>query len=249
MKREYIRYFFSKSDCVELVYSRNVKLSFAEHNHASSYIIGIIMDGIVLLNRNNEVKPYKKDNYYIIAPYEPHSVSSDGNECTMISVSINKAFVRECNKDYIIQLILELIINISFERIEKNSLINIVKNSVNELFTDTTYGNKSNQSLNTAIDILECRYCEKIDIEELSKSVFISKYHFIRQFKKYAGLTPHNFQVQRKIRQSQRMLRNNSNITEIALAAGFCDQSHFIKCFKKIVGITPSEYIAAQRKT
>lgn len=78
MEREYIRYFFSKSDWVEVVYSKNVKLSFAEHNHTSSYIIGIIIDGIVLLNRNNEVKPYKKDNYYIIAPYEPHSVSSDG---------------------------------------------------------------------------------------------------------------------------------------------------------------------------
>jgi AraC-like DNA-binding protein len=246
MRQECIKYFFSKSDCAELVYSKNSRLSFAEHNHTSSYTIGIIINGVIQLNINGRIKSYEKYEYYIIAPYEPHSVSSDGKEYTMISVCINKDYIIECSRDYILKLILELICYINEEETVKNKLSDIIQNAADNLLSKPHYV-ESNKSLNTARDILEQRYWDKIDVSELAGSVYISKYHFIREFKKYAGLTPHNFQVQRRIRQAQRMLRHNYGITETALAAGFCDQSHFIKCFRKIVGLTPSEYISAQR--
>ena len=31
-------------------------------------------------------------------------------------------------------------------------------------------------------------------------------------------------------------------LAEIALAAGFCDQSHFSNLFRRIIGVTPSHY-------
>jgi AraC-like DNA-binding protein len=51
--------------------------------------------------------------------------------------------------------------------------------------------------------------------------------------------------MQNRIRKSQHLLAENSNIAEVALATGFYDQSHFIKCFKKIMNVTPSEYLLA----
>lgn len=36
-------------------------------------------------------------------------------------------------------------------------------------------------------------------------------------------------------------------IVEIALAAGFCDQSHFTRTFKRLTGIAPSQYREALR--
>jgi AraC family transcriptional regulator len=36
-------------------------------------------------------------------------------------------------------------------------------------------------------------------------------------------------------------------IVDIALAAGFCDQSHFTRTFKLAVGSSPSQYRAALR--
>lgn len=248
MKRECIKYFFSKSDCAELVYLKNSRLSFAEHNHISTYTIGIITDGVIMLNRNSENKLYKKYDYYIIAPYESHSISSDGKEYSMISVCINKEYVSENNRNYLLELISELISYVNEEELVKNKLLQIVKKSVKELFLYIKDYSEANQAVHTARDMLEQRYCEKIDVDKLADSVYISKYHFIREFRKYSGLTPHRFQMQRRIRQAQRMLRNNCDITETALATGFCDQSHFIKCFRKIAGITPSEYISAQRK-
>lgn len=43
------------------------------------------------------------------------------------------------------------------------------------------------------------------------------------------------------------MTVTDSALTEIALAAGFYDQSHFTRAFKKVVGMTPTQYRAALR--
>ena len=81
-----------------------------------------------------------------------------------------------------------------------------------------------------------------ITIEDISNEVCVSSFHMIRQFKKEIGLTPHQFQIQCRIRKAQKMLLSHRTIAEVALDTGFCDQSHFIKCFKKIVGMTPNAY-------
>ena len=61
----------------------------------------------------------------------------------------------------------------------------------------------------------------KISIEEMARNAFTSKYHFIRSFKAEVGLTPHQFQLQNRIRKAQRLIHNTETITEVALTTGF----------------------------
>ncbi len=79
-------------------------------------------------------------------------------------------------------------------------------------------------------------------IEEMAEDSQVSPYHMIRKFKKAFGLTPHQFQIQCKVRKAQKLLETNKSIPEVAYEAGFCDQSHLDRCFQKIVGMTPSQY-------
>jgi AraC-like DNA-binding protein len=79
-------------------------------------------------------------------------------------------------------------------------------------------------------------------IEEMAADTQVSPYHMIRKFKKAFGLTPHQFQIQCKVRKAQKLLETNKSIPEVAYEAGFCDQSHLDRCFQKIVGMTPSQY-------
>lgn len=79
-------------------------------------------------------------------------------------------------------------------------------------------------------------------IEDMSQSIAISPYHMIRQFKAVCGLTPHQFQIQCRVRKAQKLLEEGKSVTEAAYATGFCDQSHFDRCFRKIVRLTPTEY-------
>ncbi|MDE7404115.1 MAG: AraC family transcriptional regulator, partial [Lachnospiraceae bacterium] len=74
------------------------------------------------------------------------------------------------------------------------------------------------------------------------RRISISPYHMIRKFKAVCGLTPHQFQIQCRVRMAQRLLEEGKSVTEAAYAAGFCDQSHFDRCFRKAVRLTPNEY-------
>ena len=79
-------------------------------------------------------------------------------------------------------------------------------------------------------------------IEEMAQDTNISPFHLIRKFKKMYGLTPHQFQIQCKVRKAQKLLEEEKSVCEVTYDAGFCDQSHLDRCFQKIVGLTPKEY-------
>lgn len=79
-------------------------------------------------------------------------------------------------------------------------------------------------------------------IKDMAQCIGVSPYHMIRKFKTICGLTPHQFQIQCRIRKAQILLEEEKSVTEVAYATGFCDQSHFDRCFHKIVRLTPSEY-------
>jgi AraC-like DNA-binding protein len=79
-------------------------------------------------------------------------------------------------------------------------------------------------------------------IEEMARATNISPFHLIRKFKKMYGLTPHQFQIQCKVRKAQKLLEEEKSVCEVTYDAGFCDQSHLDRCFQKIVGLTPKEY-------
>lgn len=82
----------------------------------------------------------------------------------------------------------------------------------------------------------------KLSIQDMAYSIDVSPYHMIRQFKNACGLTPHQFQIQSRVRKAQRLLEEGQSVIEAAYATGFCDQSHFDRCFRKIVRLTPNEY-------
>lgn len=82
-------------------------------------------------------------------------------------------------------------------------------------------------------------------IEEMAADSNISPFHLIRKFKKAFGLTPHQFQIQCKVRKAQKLLEESKSVCEVTYDAGFCDQSHLDRCFQKVVGLTPKEYKAS----
>ena len=79
-------------------------------------------------------------------------------------------------------------------------------------------------------------------LEDMAMLACMSKYRLVRAFRREAGLTPHQFQLQNRVRKGQRLLGGPATAAEAAAAAGFCDQSHFDRHFKRLVGLTPADY-------
>ena len=83
---------------------------------------------------------------------------------------------------------------------------------------------------------------ENLSLETLSAKINMSRYTLIRLFKHYFGLTPHAYQLNKKINDARKLLKNNYNIAQLAYELEFTDQSHFHRVFKQFTGVTPKQY-------
>jgi AraC-like DNA-binding protein len=82
----------------------------------------------------------------------------------------------------------------------------------------------------------------RLSLAELAREASLSRFQLLRGFAREAGLTPHAYHMQRRISLARRLLRGGASLPDVALSAGFCDQSHLTRCFLGHVGVTPMRY-------
>lgn len=89
--------------------------------------------------------------------------------------------------------------------------------------------------------------CDSIEtnfsLDILAQHSNLSKFHFLRLFKKEFGMTPHHFIINERINKANRLIKSGMSISQASLEVGFNDQSHFTRNFKKLYGYTPSKLI------
>ena len=94
-----------------------------------------------------------------------------------------------------------------------------------------------------ATEYIDKNYASDINVKALSKRFGLSEYHFIRTFKRIAGVPPHTYLINRRIAEAKRMLALSSDtVAEIAAKCGFSDSAAFIAGFKNRTGTTPMRY-------
>jgi AraC family transcriptional regulator len=99
------------------------------------------------------------------------------------------------------------------------------------------------ESVRIARRFLDRYYDTPITIEQLSREVALSPYHFIRLFRRIYKQTPHQYLVQQRIARAKELLRTTDlPITEICSAVGFESLGSFSTLFRKVAGISPSAY-------
>ena len=81
-------------------------------------------------------------------------------------------------------------------------------------------------------------------LAQLAAVVRLNPYHFARQFKAATGLPPHQYVILRRVERAKQLLQAGTDLSlaEVALHAGFSDQSQFSRHFKRLVGVTPGQF-------
>jgi AraC family transcriptional regulator len=81
-------------------------------------------------------------------------------------------------------------------------------------------------------------------LAQLAAVVGLNTYHFARQFKAATGLPPHQYVIARRVERAKQLLQAGTDLSlaEVALSAGFSDQSQFSRHFKRLVGVTPRRF-------
>lgn len=86
-------------------------------------------------------------------------------------------------------------------------------------------------------------YSSDISIEEYASSRGMSISWFIRNFKKFTGITPMHFIVATRISNAQLLLETTKySISEISRIVGYDNPLYFSRLFHKVKGFAPSEY-------
>jgi AraC-like DNA-binding protein len=83
----------------------------------------------------------------------------------------------------------------------------------------------------------------RISVDTMAKLANLSVCYFTRAFDQSVGLTPHDYVIRRRVERTRDLLLGTDmSLSEIALAAGFSDQSHCARRFRQHFGMSPREY-------
>ena len=84
---------------------------------------------------------------------------------------------------------------------------------------------------------------EPISVEQIAKSLYMSRPYLSAKFKKESGQTLTDFILKEKTEEAKRLLRySDKSLSSVSIYLGFSSQSHFCRVFRKYAGVNPGEY-------
>ena len=226
-------------DLFEIVVCRSDGKLFAE---GKEYRYG---KGDIVIMPSRFLHGYKeteKGTYTVFFLSEENIISVKNSQCDQIikDIFFGKVFypfvieadTKSCK---IMHDILE-----KLENAEKNGNLLGQKSLVLEFFSQIPCDKEINRkqtyetfTIRRIIDFLERNFADTITLELLSKKAAMSKFYFIKVFKKYCGTTPVEYLLNLRLNRAYDMITSGKTVTEAAFSSGFNNLSYFTRQFKK----------------
>jgi AraC family transcriptional regulator len=103
--------------------------------------------------------------------------------------------------------------------------------------------NKPPRWIEQAKEILHSRFFEHVTLTDISHAIGVHPVHLGQMFRKFYRCTPGEYVRQLRVEfVCQELTKADTTLIDIALSAGFSDQSHLTRIFKRHTGITPARY-------
>jgi AraC family transcriptional regulator len=116
-----------------------------------------------------------------------------------------------------------------------------------ELFRQRTAQPSLPRWLALAREMIHDRFAESLHLADIAAEVGVHPVYLASAFRKHFRCTVGEYLRQRRVEFAcTRLALSHVPLVEIALAAGFSDQSHFCRTFKRHTGMTPTAYRQAR---
>ena len=97
--------------------------------------------------------------------------------------------------------------------------------------------------LTRAQEVLSARFVAPPSLAELAAEIGVHPVHLARAFRACLGCTVGDYVRQLRVEYAcQRLMASDATLVDIALDAGFADQSHFARTFRRLRGVTPTAF-------
>lgn len=96
--------------------------------------------------------------------------------------------------------------------------------------------------LSRARELIHDRHADAVSLDDMAGAAGLSRYHFLRLFRRVYGRTPHAYLADVRIARARDLLGRGTTVTEACLEVGFTSVSSFSALFARKTGASPSAY-------
>ena len=90
--------------------------------------------------------------------------------------------------------------------------------------------------------LLDDHVVDGITLASVAGGLGVSAAHVVRTFTREVGMPPHAYLTSRRVDLARRLLLTGHRPAEVAVLAGFHDQSHLTRHFRRVLGTTPGRF-------
>jgi AraC-like DNA-binding protein len=100
--------------------------------------------------------------------------------------------------------------------------------------------------LQRARDLVDVRYAEALDVDDMARAAGLSRAHFSREFRRAFGESPHTYLLTRRLERAAALLRTTDHsVADICFSVGLQSVGSFTTSFARTYGVAPLAYRAA----
>ncbi|KAB1069219.1 helix-turn-helix transcriptional regulator [Methylobacterium planeticum] len=101
----------------------------------------------------------------------------------------------------------------------------------------------SPEQLGLVLDMMDSQMSGRPSLNEFASLLGVSVQYFCRAFKVSTGASPHQHMLKRRVDFARTLIETgNMPLSDVALIAGFADQSQMAATFKKLLAVPPSHF-------
>lgn len=111
------------------------------------------------------------------------------------------------------------------------------------LTDDTTFNPLIQEKVNYVIDYFQKKFHTQVSIPDLAERLNFSQTYLERIFKQATGVSPYKYLSSIRVINATRLLQSGTmNVSKIASACGFNNNTSFTRIFKQSTGYSPKQY-------
>ena len=258
---------FDKSNLPIILHNSNIdKCDFA--NFHENLELLYFTDGTGYVKCDKNIYSVKAGDVVVVNSYVSHQIFADekikrvcliidNNFCKYNNLDVSCLSFSPLISDKILNRHLDKLVEIynsndEFKNLEiKCSILNILSflcynYKISNAQKPTTYTTR--EYIHNAIKYIKENFNKKISAGDVAALVGLSKYHFLREFKKNTGYTLTNYINIIRCEYAKELLQSGKyRVKNAALLCGFDNYSYFTNVFKKHTGSLPSDFIKTKK--
>jgi AraC-like DNA-binding protein len=94
-----------------------------------------------------------------------------------------------------------------------------------------------------ARDLVDARYADPLNVDDLARAAGLSRAHFSREFRRAFGEPPHVYLLTRRLERAAALLRTTDrSVTDVCLSVGLQSLGSFTTSFTNTYGMSPTAH-------